>query len=142
MLAAMASGRNSIGFELDETFENTILSRIKSTVECSNSKIHDRLENHIAFVKNRLGAGKAMKHTNIHYGFPVMTMQEKELFLNKLISLKKTGACSFEADYSDDPQVEFIWNPSADASAGNQQPNKKRHSSKKSFQKPVQLSLF
>lgn len=142
MLAAVAAGRNSIGFELNANVEDTILSRMKTAVEFSNSKIQERLENHIEFIRNRLKAEKAMKHTNQHYGFPVITMQERELLLNNLISLNKTGGHSFEADYSDDPQVEFIWDSSACPAADNQKLNEKRHSPKKSLQKQIQLSLL
>jgi len=142
MLAAVAAGRNSIGFELDETVEDTILSRMKTAVEFSNSKIQERLENHIEFIKNRIEAGKAVKHRNQHYGFPVITMQERELLLNNLISLKKTDHHVFEVGYSDNPQVEFIRNSSAFPAAGNQKPDEKKRSSKKSMLKPVQLSLL
>jgi len=142
MVAAVAAGRNSIGFELDENVEDTILSRMKTAVEFSNSKIQERLENHIEFIRNRLETGKAVKHTNQHYGFPVITMQERELLLNNLISLKKIDGHSFEANYSDDPQVEFIWNSSACPVAENQKPNEKRYSPKKPLQKQVQLSLL
>jgi len=142
MMAAAAAGRNSIGFELDETVEDTILSRMKTVVAIANSRIHERLENHVAFVNNRIEAGKALKHTNIHYGFPVMTAQEKELLINQLESLKKTGDRSFEADYSGDPQPEFIWNSTASKADRNRAPDENRHSLQKHFPKPVQLSLL
>lgn len=142
LLAAAAAGRNSIGFELDENVEDIILSRMKTAVAFSNSKIHDRLKNHIEFIENRLKAGKPMKHTNQHYGFPVITAQERELLLNNLISLKKTDCRSFEVDYSDDPQVEFIWDSSACTAVRNQKADEKKYSPKKALHKQVQLSLL
>ncbi len=142
MLAAAAAGRNSIGFEIDENVGETINSRMKTAVEFSNSRIHERLENHIEFIKNRLETGKAIKHTNQHYGFPVITKQERELLLNQLISIEKTGDRSFEVDYSDDPQYEFIRDSSTPPAVRDQKPDKKRDPAKKSLQKQVQLTLL
>jgi hypothetical protein len=48
-----------------------------------------------------------MKHVNKHYGFPVMTAQEKELLLNALVNIKATGDNEFEMLYSDEPQSMF-----------------------------------
>jgi len=69
-------------------------------------------------------------------------MQERELLLNQLISIEKTGDRSFEVDYSDDPQYEFIQDSSASPAVRNQKPVKKRDSSEKSLKKPVQLTLL
>jgi hypothetical protein len=53
-----------------------------------------------------------MKHCNQHYGFPIMTAQEKELLLNDMLKIEKSGNTDFVATYSEDPQPEFCrnWN--------------------------------
>jgi len=47
------------------------------------------------------------KYVNKHYGFPVMTAQEKELLLNAPVSIKATGDNEFEVLYADEPQPVF-----------------------------------
>jgi DNA modification methylase len=142
MLAAIAAGRNSIGFELDQSIGDTIHSRMKTAVEFSNAKLYERLENHVRFIENRLKAGKEIKHANQHYGFPVITQQERELLLNNLISLKKIGRNAYEAEYSEDPQNDFIWNQPTGPAVRNRNSDEKRPPSKKRPGKPVQLSLL
>jgi DNA modification methylase len=101
MLAAMAAGRNSFGYELSEGFAPAIEERTKDILTFSKERIAARLENHRVFVKDRLAAGKEFKHTNRHYLFPVVTAQERGLLLNEPESLTQTGPNSFEVSYSD-----------------------------------------
>jgi len=83
--AAVASARNSIGYEIDHDFKAPILSRVSAAVEFSNAYIDKRISNHLGFVEARIQAGKALKHKNHNYDFPVVTAQERDLFLNPLI---------------------------------------------------------
>ena len=106
-LAAMASGRNSIGFELDPNFQDTIIKETNISVPFGNSQIRLRLENHERFVQGRLNAGYKFKHKNKWYGFPVMTSQETDLLLNRLNSLTAGKGNTFEVTYADEPQKEF-----------------------------------
>ena len=46
MLAAMSSGRNSIGIEINPFFENTIKNRTKKIIEYSNKYIENRISKH------------------------------------------------------------------------------------------------
>ena len=108
MYAAMASGRNSIGFEIDSNFRDLILSRMNTMVNDANETIDARLRNHLRFVEERHKHGYAFKHLNTHYEFPVMTRQETELFINRLIDLKRVGRNHFEVMYSNEPQPEPI----------------------------------
>jgi hypothetical protein len=59
-------------------------------------------------VENRVREKGPLKHANQHYGFPVMTSQEKDLLLNSPQSLEKIGENTFEVFYSDSPQEQFI----------------------------------
>ena len=108
MVAAMASGRNFIGFEIDHVLKPVILSRLENIIEFSNNKIKDRLQKHLEFVENRVREKGPLRHINHHYGFPVMTSQEKDLLLNSLLSFENTSETAFEVIYSDNPQKEFI----------------------------------
>lgn len=100
MYAAMASCRNSTGYEIEKKFENEIFSNMDKITNYSNKRIDERLENHRDFVRKRLEDKKAVKHTNEHYGFPVVTMQEKGIVFNKLVSVEKKDGYVLEAVYS------------------------------------------
>jgi hypothetical protein len=50
----------------------------------------------------------------LHYGFPVMTAQEKELLLNDALQIMKEESGCFEVKYSAQPQPEFCKNWSAE----------------------------
>lgn len=105
--AAMAACRNSIGYEFDERLQDLIFSRTNSIVSYSNDRINKRIKNHFQFIKERFKEKDGFKHINNHYKFPVITQQEKELFLNELISAENVDRNSIEVIYSDTPQDEF-----------------------------------
>ena len=88
MLAAMASGRNSIGFELETEFREIIAARADHVLSLGNATIEARLHNHLEFVRSREQTKGPLKHRNRHYGFPVMTLQEKDLRLHRLESVR------------------------------------------------------
>jgi len=108
MYAAMAAGRNSIGYEIDENMKEVIGSKTPGVVEFSNNRIRKRLEDHIAFVENRFEQTGKFKYLNKYYQFPVMTNQETDLIINKLQSVKDLDDNSFEIVYADEPQEEFV----------------------------------
>jgi len=105
--AAIASGRNSIGYEIDYSLEN-VIDRIKDViVDSSKQLIRKRLAKHMEFVVDRLKTKGRFKYENLYYGFPVITAQEKELIINDPVNITKPDAGMFEVDYSDKPQREF-----------------------------------
>lgn len=105
--AAIASGRNSIGYEIDPTLENTI-ERIKDViVDSSKQLIRKRLARHMEFIVDRLKTKGGFKYENAYYGFPVMTAQEKELIFNDPMNITQPEKGIFEVEYSDEPQPEF-----------------------------------
>jgi modification methylase len=108
MFAAMATGRNFLGFDIEADLKTIIFSEIANIIEFSNKKIENRLQNHLYFVENRVREKSPLKHANKHYGFPVMTSQEKDLLLNSLLLLEKTGENTYRVIYSDSPQEKFI----------------------------------
>jgi len=78
-LAAIASGRNSIGCEIDLNFSELIRKSILEHTERLNIYNSERIKSHLRFVKADQESKGKMKYRNSHFGFPVMTSQEKEL---------------------------------------------------------------
>jgi len=107
MRAAMASARNSAGFEIDKTMRDEIFGIKDHAVDFSNRYINERLERHIDFVEDRLKSGKEIKHMNSFYNFPVMTNQEKSLFLNELQDTRLVNENLIEVSYSNEPGKKF-----------------------------------
>jgi DNA modification methylase len=105
--AAMASGRNSIGYEIDAAFRDTMGEFKNEIVPFSNRYIQNRLLRHIQFVIQRIREKGPLKHQNNYYGFPVMTSQERELILNEIMDLKDLGDDTFQVTYREEPQKEF-----------------------------------
>jgi hypothetical protein len=82
VLAAMCCGRDSLGFEIDPSFQHTILEKMAAVPETANAVIGQRLIEHNDFVQKRIEAKKPPKHHNRHYNVPVVTRQEEDLWLN------------------------------------------------------------
>jgi len=104
MFAAMAAARNSIGYEIDKNFLDIIVAQSGSIVDFSNKQISERLQRHEVFVKDRIQAKGPLKHTNSPHRFPVVMNQEKNLKLDFLKSVEKTGHGSFDVEYTDTPK--------------------------------------
>jgi len=105
--AAIASGRNSIGYEIDPAMEQSV-DRIKDAiVDSSKQLIRKRLARHMEFVVNRLKTKGGFKYENAYYGFPVLTSQEKELIINDPVDITQPEKGIFEVEYSNKPQPEF-----------------------------------
>ncbi len=107
MLAAIAAGRNSISYEIEPGFRNTILTELSSVLEVSGQKIANRLNSHMDFVNQWFKSGGRLKYENKHYGFPVMTSQETELLFNQPESIAETEKNTFKVRYSSKPQREY-----------------------------------
>jgi DNA modification methylase len=82
MAAAMAAGRNSLGFELDSNLHETMTAQLDTVTEYAHGYTESRLAGHVEFVKNKQAMNYGFKYMNKHYGFPVMTRQETELLIN------------------------------------------------------------
>src|SRR5690625_3383185 len=81
-LAAIASGRNSIGYELENNFQKIIQKNLlaKPNLTSINDTIRQRILSHINFTEDRIEKkGKeSIKYINEFFDFPVMTRQEKK----------------------------------------------------------------
>ena len=102
--AAMTSGRNSIGVEIDESFQQTICPMARQIVDFSNEYLRDRLTKHFAFVEDRIQKSGSLKYRNRHYGCPVVTSQEQSILLNGLNNVRESDDNIFEVAYSAKPQ--------------------------------------
>ena len=105
-MAAIASCRNSIGYEIDPAFSGIISSTLNmDKVDEINSYIRNRILHHMNFMKQRaIEKGlEALKHMNDYYSFRVVTSQEKMIIINYLETIRKTGDNLFEATYVGEP---------------------------------------
>lgn len=80
-LAAIAAGRNSVGYEIDESFAVHVKKMIEKEKFNLNNYNLQRLKKHIIFTEEYAKEKGPLKYTNNYFGFPVMTRQEKDLML-------------------------------------------------------------
>lgn len=142
MFAAIAAGRNSIGYEIDGNFEELILSKIEMALASSNHRIRERLNKHLEFVRERVKTKGLFKYLNTYYRFPVMTKQEMDLLLNQLKSVKRVGDNFFEVVYLNVPQPEFCKQGEDLVLSEKEKQGSKRPVQKDVRAKRVQLSLL
>ncbi|MCY3868726.1 MAG: site-specific DNA-methyltransferase [Gemmatimonadetes bacterium] len=102
--AAMTSGRNSIGVEIDKSFQQAIRPMARQIVDFSNDYLRDRLRRHFEFVEDRIQTSGPLKYTNRYYGCPVVTSQEQSILLNGLKEVRESDDNIFEVAYSEKPQ--------------------------------------
>ena len=88
ILGAIASARNSIGYEIDANFKEVIDERINDFKEIANTYNLERLERHKEFMKKRFETKGEHKYLNENYKFPVVTMQERNLLLPFILEIK------------------------------------------------------
>ncbi len=96
MMAAITACRNSLGFEIEKSFQNQF-DMSDELIEILNTIIEKRLQDHIKFVDSY---HKDIKHKNIHYNFPVITKQETDIFLNTIKSIRENET-SVQVQYND-----------------------------------------
>jgi len=142
MMAAMAAGRNSIGFELEADFNDALLEAMAAAVQTSNARIDDRLAAHQVFVRERTDSGYEFKYTSRPYGFPVMTRQEIALFFNPLLQISASGDNMYRVDYSNEPQQ--VYHHDNLPPVKSQSRSNRSHSAKRKFpaKGPIQRKLF
>ncbi len=77
-IAAMISGRNSTGIEIDDSFKPlSNLAEQHEVLVMGNQMVDERLRRHLDFVQDRIAKGNEIMYRSIRYGFPVMTAQER-----------------------------------------------------------------
>jgi DNA modification methylase len=100
-VAAIASGRNSVGVEIDGALEPLIRKNISSAKTLANASIVQRIQEHADFIaRYTLEKGEA-KHKNSVYGFPVVTSQEREMKFHLVDSIEYSGeGAEYRARYT------------------------------------------
>lgn len=102
-IAAIASNRNSIGYEIDPLFADMIKENIASTpTDFYENIIQNRITQHTAFIRERQSDAKksVIKHYNENLQLPVMTSQERDIHFQRVNGIKAFSHY-FEASYSD-----------------------------------------
>lgn len=103
LLAAITSGRNSLGVEMDENLSGAIRDLLAHDVaDRCNKRVQRRLEDHSVFVteRERTHGFGCFKHRNKNYDFPVMTKQETEIKIEYLKKLTWKDDQTIVAEYA------------------------------------------
>ena len=132
LAAALVSGRNAIGVEIDESLVKNTHATIGAAKDFANIRISDRFSRHIEFVTSRTTEKGPLKHINSHYGFPVMTGQEQDLLLNEVLTVTSELGETIEVTYSEAPQPNWVRNWTIDELAGPGKPRSKTDKPKRS----------
>ncbi len=101
--AAIASGRNSIGYEVDRNFRKIIMKNINDSAALSKKVARGRLREHAKFMSTRKKGVK--KHVSINYGFEVVTAQEEQILLPIVEKILRKSENEFEAYYEEITQI-------------------------------------
>ncbi|MFC7167477.1 DNA-methyltransferase [Halospeciosus flavus] len=89
-LAAMAAGRNSIGYELDAEFAEVFDDRVDDVAALSHNVARQRLDAHRDFVAREREKGEAFGYDAEHYDFPVTTKQERRIRFYAVTNVEET----------------------------------------------------
>ena len=89
-LAAMAAGRNSIGYEIDGEFTDVFDERVGEVPELSRDVVETRLDDHRTFVEEGRESGREFAYEAEHYDFPVTTKQEQSIRLHAVDDVEAT----------------------------------------------------
>ena len=87
-LACMASNRNSIGVEIDESIAKIAMDNINVSPDTLNQVINNRIQNHINFINSLPEEKQKLCYTNIPQGFKVKTKQETAIKIEHIISVQ------------------------------------------------------
>jgi len=90
-LAAMVSGRNSIGSELRESYVDRFSDRIESVVELSETVARDRLVAHKEFVAQQRAESETPAYEAENYETQVVTKQERGMQLYTISDVAETA---------------------------------------------------
>ena len=100
MQAAMAAGRDSIGVEMDRRLERAVDENLAAAAGIAEERITRRLDDHRRFAAEHANAGGTMQYTNRHYGFPVKTRQEQELYLDTPMHVRRQQNGGYQVAYA------------------------------------------
>ncbi len=87
LVASAITGRSGIGYELEPALVQEARRNILRCVPVGERIVEERIENHLAFVRDRITEKKEVAYWNEALGVPVITAQEKDLMLEKISSI-------------------------------------------------------
>ncbi|MCU0610718.1 MAG: site-specific DNA-methyltransferase [Candidatus Eisenbacteria bacterium] len=99
-IAALATARNSIGYELDAPLCRIAETVLLEAIPAARSYIEERVRAHVEFIARRSQAGGFFGHRNRHYDFEVVTEPETDLVLDLPSEVRDAGHGRFEATYA------------------------------------------
>lgn len=102
-LAAILTGRNSTGYELDTGLMEVIDDLMGTAVKLSGTYVSDRIRKHAQFVSDHLESGGSFNHYNEFISSPVKDRSERFLKMARVQGIEKTGTSPliYRAIYSD-----------------------------------------
>lgn len=103
LIAALATARNGLGVEIDPHLAQLAGELLPAVPRFARAYTQRRLQRHTGFVHQRTREKGPLKHSNVHYGFPVMTAQERELLLSEPSGLKQEAQGRFQVSYASGP---------------------------------------
>jgi DNA modification methylase len=104
MAAAMTAARNSVGYEISPDLATIIDETARWVPELATGTVEDRLARHREFIARRHEKEQPTKYVNTYYGFPVVTNQEKNLYLEKIDQVSEKGKGVFGVTYAPQPE--------------------------------------
>jgi len=102
-LAAIASERNSVGYEIENAVKPAIRDNIKNSIFFLNNYIDKKLEKHREFITEQIGQNKSKLYQSRYHDFYVKTRQETEIIINKLESIEEIDTNIYNASYTYHP---------------------------------------
>lgn len=111
--AAAICRRDSIGYEIEESFKDVIFSGFDKIGNESFLLCRSRLENHAEFIRKYILKKGNTKHDNSCYGFPVITSQETHLKLSYIEETIKNDSkiTAFHKVFEKDDSIPMFLNP-------------------------------
>jgi DNA modification methylase len=97
-LAAMAAGRNSVGYELDGALLERFDGHLDRVPDLSERIARKRLAAHRQFVKRTREQGETLDYDAVHYDTPVRTKQERNIRLYRAASIERSGPARAETE--------------------------------------------
>jgi len=100
MLAAMASERHSISYEIDAAFRPVVEASAAALPACANRRIRERLERHRAFVEARARMGRPCANRNEPHDVACVSGQERHLLLREVAGVERGDDGVFTVRYA------------------------------------------
>jgi DNA modification methylase len=97
-LAAMAAGRNSVGYELDGALLERFDGHLDRVPDLSERTARKRLAAHRQFVERTREQGETLDYDAVHYDTPVRTKQERNIRLYRAASIERSGPARAETE--------------------------------------------